>query len=113
MDVCIKELKWSNNRSMESTLETFKNEVKLFSEVFQCIFSLLFISRSITVMYVCFMVHVSNQENGSLVKSTTILTVSVTELCVRDLSDLMKDKKTKLSLFEKLVLARDICGGYK
>lgn len=35
----------------------------------------------------------------------------VTELCAKDLGDLIKDKKAELSLYEKLMLARDICRG--
>eukprot|EP01114_Cavostelium_apophysatum_P006068 TRINITY_DN1727_c0_g1_i1.p1 TRINITY_DN1727_c0_g1~~TRINITY_DN1727_c0_g1_i1.p1 ORF type:complete len:695 (-),score=171.92 TRINITY_DN1727_c0_g1_i1:120-2204(-) len=88
MDVCVKEVKLPTDRSGEKAIANFTNEVKLFSEI----------SHSNVCMFYGACLRPGNWR-------------LVTELCVGDLSDLIKNKKKQVTLYEKLLIARDVCRG--
>lgn len=88
MDVCVKEVKLPTDRSGEKAIANFTNEVKLFSEI----------SHSNVCMFYGACLRPGNWR-------------LVTELCTGDLSDLIKNKKKQISLYEKLLIARDVCRG--
>jgi len=88
MDVCVKEVKLPTDRSGEKAIANFTNEVKLFSEI----------SHSNVCMFYGACLRPGNWR-------------LVTELCVGDLSDLIKNKKKQITLYEKLLIGRDVCRG--
>jgi len=88
MDVCVKEVKLPTDRSGEKAIANFTNEVKLFSEI----------SHSNVCMFYGACLRPGNWR-------------LVTELCIGDLSDLIKNKKKQITLYEKLLIGRDVCRG--
>eukprot|EP01118_Nematostelium_gracile_P016010 TRINITY_DN6548_c0_g1_i1.p1 TRINITY_DN6548_c0_g1~~TRINITY_DN6548_c0_g1_i1.p1 ORF type:complete len:624 (-),score=147.44 TRINITY_DN6548_c0_g1_i1:22-1893(-) len=91
-EVCIKEVKLPEDiggKRWERQMNNFKQEVRLFSEI--------------THTNVCMFFGASLQPGKCIL---------VTELCSKDLGDVIKDtKNTHLSLFDKLMMAKDICKG--
>jgi len=73
---------------VKKLLQILQNEVKLFSEI----------SHSNVCMFYGACLRPGNWR-------------LVTELCVGDLSDLIKNKKKQLTLYEKLLIGRDVCRG--